>query len=181
MSIRRVLGIPEKPHHSSAETDTVRKIVDALDQLDQNQARFIAAFGYILGRVANADMHISAEETREMERIIKEYGHLPEDQALIIVQMAKTHNQLFGATENFLVTREFNHIATRDEKLALLHCLYAVSAVDEGVSSVEDNEIRQIASELLIEHPDFISVRSAWKNQITLFQNLPGPDTGSSN
>src|SRR5690242_15942159 len=100
MSLRRILGLPDKPAHaSSAETESVRKVVEALDQMDPERARFIAAFGYILGRVANADMRISPEETQEMERILREYGHLPEEQALIVVQMAKTHNQLFGATE----------------------------------------------------------------------------------
>src|ERR1051326_8426568 len=117
MSIRSFLGIPDQPRPAGAETETVRKVVEALDQMDPERARFIAAFGYILSRVANADMHISAEETRAMEKIIVETGALPEDQAIIVIQMAKTRTQLFGATENFLVTREFSRIATREQKL----------------------------------------------------------------
>src|SRR5205085_5860555 len=62
---------------------------DLLDQLEPERARFIAAFGYILGRVANADLKISPEETRAMERIIKERGGLPEEQALIVVQRSE--------------------------------------------------------------------------------------------
>lgn len=149
-------------HAPSAETETVRKVVDALNQLEPSRARFIAAFGYLLSRVANADMNISPEETRAMERIVMESGGLPEEQALIVVEMAKERAQLFGGTENFLVTREFDRIATREQKLALLDCLFAVSAAEDDISLVEDNEIRQIASELHLDHPDFISVRSAW-------------------
>lgn len=172
MSIRSFLGLSEKPpSSSSAETETVRKVVEALDHLEESRARFIAAFGYILSRVANADMNISPEETRAMERNVMEYGDLAEEHAIIVVQMAKTRNQLFGATENFLVTREFNRIATRDQKVALLGCLFAVSAAEDDISSMEDTEIRQIASELQLEHRDFISVRYNWKDRLGVFKD----------
>ena len=171
MSIRNFLGIPDK-HANSADTETVRKVIEALDQLDPARARFIAAFGYILSRVANADLQVSPEETHAMERIIMERGGLPEEQALIVVQTAKTRTQLFGGTENFLVTREFSRIATREEKLALLDCLFAVAAAENGISTTEDNEIRQIVNELGLSHPDFIGVRSRWKDQLTVFKQI---------
>ena len=72
--------------HSRSET--VRKIVEELDSLDQERARYIALYAYILGRVANADLEIDEDETREMERLVVEYGDIPEDQAVIVVQMA---------------------------------------------------------------------------------------------
>lgn len=169
MSIRSFLGIPDQ-HAASADTETVRKVIEALDQLDPARARFIAAFGYILSRVANADLTISPEEVHAMERIIMERGGLPEEQALIVIQTAKTRAQLFGGTENFLVTREFSRIATREEKLALLDCLFAVAAAEGGISATEDNEIRQIVNELGLGHPDFIAVRSRWKDQLNVLK-----------
>jgi len=169
VSIRDFLGIPEK-RSATGDTDTVRKVIEQLDQLPPERARFIAAFGYILGRVAYADMKISPEETHAMERIIVERGGLPEEQALIVVQTAKTRTELFGGTENFLVTREFSRIATREEKLALLDCLFAVAAAEAHISTAEDNEIRQIVNELGLDHPDFIAVRSRWKDQLSVFR-----------
>jgi uncharacterized tellurite resistance protein B-like protein len=169
VSIRNFLGIPDK-HTATADTETVRKVIEALDQMDPERARFIAAFGYLLSRVANADLTISPEETRAMERIIMERGGLPEEQALIVIQTAKIRTQLFGGTENFLVTREFSRIATREEKLALLDCLFAVAAAEDGISAAEDNEIRQIVNELGLSHPDFIGVRSRWKDQLTVLK-----------
>ena len=128
----------------------------------------------ILGRVANADSHISPEESRAMEQILSAY--LPEDQALIVLQTAKMHNQLFGATENFLVTREFSRIATREQKLALLDCLFRVSAQEGDISAAEDNEVRKISAELGLEHRDYIATRAAWITRLTLMANLPqGP------
>jgi uncharacterized tellurite resistance protein B-like protein len=172
MSIRDFLNLKAGRESSSPETETVRKVVEALDALPPERARYIAAFGYILGRVANADLKISPEETRVMERIVMEQGQLPAEQAMIVVQTAKSRTQLFGGTENFLVTREFARIATRGQCLALLDCLFAVSAAEEDISMVENNEIRQIASELGLEHREFIQVRSAWKDRLRVLKNL---------
>lgn len=73
------------PQNRSAETETVRKVIDALDHLDPSRARFVAAFGYLLSRVANADLKISPEETRAMEQTVMEVGGLPEEQELGIL------------------------------------------------------------------------------------------------
>ena len=158
---------------NTGDTDTVRKIVDALDQMEPARARYIAAFAYLLSRVADADLEISPEETRAMERIVIERGGLPPEQAILVVQMAKTQNRLFGGTENFLVTREFNRIATREQKLALLHCLFAVSSADQSISNVEDHEIRNIANELLLTHQDFIDVRLAFRDYLEVLKDPP--------
>ncbi len=154
----------------SAETETVRKITEALDRMEPERARYIAAFAYLLGRVARADLNISAEETRAMERIVMEKGGVPEEQAVIVVQIAKSQNILFGATENYLVSREFNGMATQEQKLALIDCLFAVAAADESISTVEDNEASQIADELRIEHKDYIAIRSSYRQYLAVLK-----------
>jgi uncharacterized tellurite resistance protein B-like protein len=159
--------------NASAATDTVRKITRALDSLDADRAKFIAAFAYLLSRVARADLNISPEETGVMERIIMERGGLPEEQAIIVVQMAKTQSILFGGTENYLVCQEFRALATHEQKMALLDCLYAVASADASVTLIEDTEISQIADELRIEHPDFISVRSKYREYLAVLKKTP--------
>ena len=178
MSVLKFLGLEQKDAAASAaaETDTVRRITDALDRLDPDRARYIAAFAYILSRVSHADLNISPEETRAMEQILVERGGLPEAQAILVVQMAKTQSLLFGGTENFLVTREFNKIATREQKVALLDCLFAVSSSDESISVTEDNEIRQITSELRLDHADFIAARSRYRQHLAVLKEPPGKD-----
>ena len=174
MSILRYLGLnPTAPPTGTAETETVRRITQALDRLDPERARYIAGFAYVLSRVARADLKISDQETRAMERIVAEQGGMPEEQAIIAVQIAKTQNKLFGGTENFLVTREFNKIASLDQKLALLDCLFAVAASEELISTEEDNEIRQIADELGLDHRDFIAVRSKHRDQLSFLNRPP--------
>jgi uncharacterized tellurite resistance protein B-like protein len=156
---------------SAADTETVRKIATALDRMDPVRARFVAAFAYLLSRVAFADMEISEAETREMERIVREKGSLPDEQAVIVVQIAKTQNRLFGGVENFLVTREFNQIAIHEQKIALLHCLFAVAVADGSVSSAEDTTIRKMASELLLDHADFIEVKSHYREFLAVLKD----------
>jgi uncharacterized tellurite resistance protein B-like protein len=162
----------------SGDTDTVRRIVGALDRMDPARARYIAAFAYILGRVALADRHCSDEETRTMERLVMRHGGLPEEQAVVVVQIAKSQNALFGGTEDFLVTREFNELATPEQKLSLLDCLYAVSAADDSIATVEDNEIRRIALELHVPFDAFIRVRLAHRARLAVLK--PGPEGSTS-
>jgi uncharacterized tellurite resistance protein B-like protein len=174
VSILSFLGLSDQPARAgTAEASMVREIVEALDNLDEDRARFIAAFGYLLGRVANADLRISPEETQAMERIIVAQGSISAEQAGIVARLAAARNQLFGGTENFLVTREFNRVATRQEKLALLDCLFAIASAEDGISTVEDNEIRQIVHEIGLGHPDFIAVRAKWKDHLAVLKNLP--------
>jgi uncharacterized tellurite resistance protein B-like protein len=157
----------------SSETETVRKITQALDRLEPARAKYVAAFAYLLGRAARADLKISMMETQAMERIIAERGGLPEEQAVIVVQMAKSQNILFGATENFLVSREFKELSSYAERMALVECLFAVAASDHSISTIEDNEISQIADELRIEHRDFISIRSKYRDCLAVLQRSP--------
>ena len=183
MSIWKFLGLeaaaPKKKSQGtsvSAETETVRKIVGELDRLEPERARYIAAFAYLLSRVAHADLHISPEETHAMERIVRERGGLPEKQAILVVQMAKTRSLLFGYTENFLVAREFHKIASREQKLSLLDCLFAVSSADKSISTVEDNEIRKISRELHLSHQDFIAVRLNYRDHLAVLKNSSSPE-----
>jgi len=185
VSILRFLGLDSAERRAKtglSETETIRKIVDSLDQLPEDEARRIAGFAYILSRVARADLEISADETRTMERIVRELGKLSAEQAILVVQMAKTQSLLFAGTENFLVTREYNRLASHEEKLGLLECLFAVSAADESISAVEDHEIRRIASELGLEHRDFIAARSTYREHLAVLRTPPpgGPTDESS-
>lgn len=170
MSVLRFLGLEETRAQPSSETETVRKITRELDAMAPGQARYIAAFAYILSRVARSDLIISEEETAAMEELVAQHGELSHEQAMLVVQMAKTQNLLFGATEDFLVTREFKRIASHEQKIGLLHCLFAVSAADETISGGEDNAIRQISRELGLEHHEFIEVRLKFRDQLSFLK-----------
>jgi len=166
--------------NSQADTDTVRKIVGALEAMPAERARYVAAFAYVLSRVAHADLDISPQETERMEEIVRRLGGLPEEQAVLVAQIAKAQNRLLGGTEDFLVTREFAAIATPEQRRELLAALCEVAAADGSISSQEEARIRQIASELDFTHADYIEALSKWRDQREVLRGLPGSGAGSS-
>ncbi|MEM7051805.1 MAG: TerB family tellurite resistance protein [Acidobacteriota bacterium] len=175
MSILKFLGLEKAPDESSeGDTETVRKIVAQLESMSPERARFVAAFAYTLSRVANADLEIDEAETRAMEHIVAQVGELPEDQAVLAVQIAKSQARLFGGTENFLVTREFKEISSAEERRRLLDCLFAVSAADGAISSEEELQVKRIASELGFSHQKMVEIRSTWNHKRAILKNLPG-------
>jgi uncharacterized tellurite resistance protein B-like protein len=85
---------------------------------------------------------------------------------MVVVQLAKTSNLLFGGTANFLVAREFSAMASYEQKLALMRCLFGVSATDESISLAEEAEIHRIAKELDIQQPDLVALRESHKRYL---------------
>jgi len=158
VSLLKWLGLSEE---ESAPVDSVAEIERALTELEPADARYLACFAYILQRIARADHVITDGEAALIQRLVAEHGGLPPDRAALVARIAQTENLRHGGTEDFIVTRQFAAIATREQKLALLDCLFAVSAADESIRTIEDNEIRRVASEIRLDHADYIQVRAA--------------------
>jgi uncharacterized tellurite resistance protein B-like protein len=164
-SIRAWLGVDAQETEDFAP---LRQTLEVLDHLEPDRARHLAAFAYLLGRVAHADQHVSPDETRAMEALVRQHGQLADEQASVVVQLAQTSNRLFGGTANFLVAREFAELASYDQRLALMACLFALSATDAAISVAEEGEIHRIAKELRIDPSDLSALRLAHQ------RHLPG-------
>jgi uncharacterized tellurite resistance protein B-like protein len=169
--LARIDALP-KPAAAAAETATVRRIVSRLESLPPAEARYLAAFAYIMSRAAHADLEISDAETAAMERYLVELGGLDESQAVVVVQMAKLQSNLHGATEDFLVTREFGRIATEEQKLALLRSCFAVGAADDSISADEASVVNQIARELDLSREQLNGVRAEFQERLSAIQAL---------
>ena len=169
-SLRRLLGL-ETEVDEVRDTETVARIAAELDQLEPDRARFLAAFAYVLARVARADLEVSDAETRKMVELVREFSDLPPAQATLVVLMAKTHAIALGGTENYLVTRQFRELATRGQRIDLVRCLFAVAAADENISSVESTEITQIGGELGFTREEIAGLRASFRDQLSVLQN----------
>jgi uncharacterized tellurite resistance protein B-like protein len=177
MSLLRMLGLaPDSDTEETAETgsDTLERIASALERFGPERALFMASFAYTLSRVAHADLDISDDETRVMREIVLEHGKLDDAEASLVVEMAKEHTVLFGATEGYSVTREYNQRATHEQKLALLDCLFAVSAADHLITAEEEREIRKIADELHLTRKDYTATRLTYRNHLSIFKDSGG-------
>ena len=80
---------------------------------------------------------------------------------------------MLGPTHNFVAIREFREVATHDQKLGLLQCLFGVAASDGVVTGAEEEEIRTISRGLLLEDRDYLAVRSAYGDKRSVMQSRP--------
>ena len=154
------------------DTETVRRIAGQLDALPVDRARFLAAFAYILTRAAAADMDISHAESRAIEQLVAEHGDLPEPQAVLVAQIAKNQSLLAGATEDYLVTRQFRELSTADDRLALLRCCYLIGAADDTITSQESDTLQQIAKELDIDRDAVNRIRNEFAPKLAAIQAM---------
>ncbi len=157
---------------TAQETATVRRIVERLEALPPAQARFLARFAYVMSRAAHADLEISDAETRAMERYVVNLGHIDEAQSVLVVEMAKLQARHHGATEDFLVTREFAREATLEQKLDLLRCCFAVGASDDTITAEESGVVNQIANELDLDRDALNRVRAEFHENLSGIQAM---------
>ncbi len=174
MAMRRFLpGPTDRPFPTDErDTETVRRIAGQLDALPVERARFLAAFAYILTRAAAADMDISQAEVRAIEQLVVEHGGLPDPQAVLVAQIARSQSLLSSGTEDYLVTRQFRELSTEADRLALLRCCYIVGAADETITSQESDTFQQIAKELDLDRDAVTVIRQEFAPKLAAIQRM---------
>jgi len=178
MAMRRFLGgagIPGDsmdPGMTDRDTETVRRIARELEAMPVDRARFLAAFAYILTRAAAADLTISPEESHAIERLVAEHGGLPEAQAVLVSQIARSQSLLHGGTEDYLVTRQFRELSTEEDRLALLRCCYLVGAADDTITAAESDLLQQIARELDLDRDAVNVIRNEFAPKLAAIQAM---------
>ena len=163
---------PGATARETTEADVVRHIVHELEALPERRARYLATFAWVLGRAAHADSHVSDAELRKMEEIVQLLGHLPEAQAVLVVEMARNQIRLFGGTQNYAITREFRELSTPEQRIELLECVFAVSAADASITVVEEGEARKISRELALTQAEFMTARAAYVEHLEALKSL---------
>ena len=188
MSLRRLFGgsssddaaataatapaVPATDGSDPTDTDTIRRIAAQLDALPMEQRRFIGGFAYVLGRAANADLEFSPEEVTFMEQTVIEVGGLPEAQAVLVVQIARSQAELQGATEDYLVTRQFAASASKEDRERLLRLAFAVGAADDSISSEESAVINEIGKELSFTPAEIDTMRMEFADKLSVIQEM---------
>ena len=123
-----------------------------------------------MARIANADLEIDASETEQMQGIVTRIAGIEDAEAVLVVEIAKSQARTLGGTQDYMVTREFRSISTRDQRGVLLECLYEVAAADGTISTDESAEIVKIGEELGFTRPESNSLRSRYRDKLAEFQ-----------
>ncbi|MBI3752056.1 MAG: TerB family tellurite resistance protein [Chloroflexi bacterium] len=160
------------PTADATDTETVRRIVGQLEAMPRDQARFLAAFAYILTRAAAADLDISEAEQRVIEGLVADHGSLPESHAVLVAQMARSQSLLYGGTEDYLVTRQFKSLSSDEQRLALLRCCYLVGAADDDISVAESDTLQEIASELDVDRAAVNAIRHEFEPKLSTIKAM---------
>jgi uncharacterized tellurite resistance protein B-like protein len=155
------------PMATVADTESVRLISLQLSAMPPARARFLAAFAYLLGRAANANLAVTEVEIAEMTRLVAEVGGLDAETARLVIVLADSQSENYGATEDYLVTREFKAIATMEERERLLRCCFMVMAADDEVDETESWLANRMAEELDIERADLNHIRAEFYEKLS--------------
>ena len=166
------LNPPEEAVEAGRESAAVRAVAERLDGLDPDRARLVAALAMVLARAARADLEASTREMALIASILQQYAGLSADQADLVTEMVSHRNQLFGVTEDYMATRDFKSLATDHELGCILNCLFAVCAADDSISLVEEEEVRQVASELGFTHEEYTAARSTFREKRAVLKGL---------
>ena len=162
----------ERPQPATGETQSIRRIAGQIEAMPIEQRRFIAGFAYVLARAAHADLEISETELRFMEKAVVDVGHLSEAQAVLVVEMARNMAELYGATDDFVVTREFAGNSTREQREDLLRTAFAVGAADDTITAAESAELNEIGKELGFRSDEVDSIRNEFRDQLSAIQAM---------
>lgn len=173
MSILRFLGLGGPGPGRDAEPDSLTEMVTTLESLPADEARLAAAFAYLLARVAGADLRTDDTEKASMAERLAAFGQMEAAQADVLAETAVRAAEAHGATDDHLVARAFRDMTELPERLRLLRCLYAVAAADETITTIEDNEIFEIATAIGVGRSDVLALRIEWKEYLGTMKALP--------
>ena len=169
------LAAPPDGDADPAASPAVQAVADRLDGLEPQRARLVAALALVLARVARADMQSSERELAVIASILQEYAGLTAEQAGLATEMISHRHRLFGVSDAYLATREFKRLASPRELDCILRCLFAVGAADDSIALVEEEEVRQVASELGFSHEQFVAARARFATSARSCAAFGGP------
>jgi transposase-like protein len=155
---------------TTAETETVRRVVGRLEALPPERARLVAAAAYTLARAAYADLDISDAETKIIEEALMTRGSVDESTAVLVAEMVKLQAKTVGGTEDYVVTRELKSLATPDQKANILRAAFQIAAASGSISAEESSEVNEIARELDIEADTLNAIRAEFHEQLESVQ-----------
>lgn len=129
---------------------------DAL-KISDKELRRLSLAGGLLARVAYADQQVSEEESQVIIAAIKKHWGISDVEAGIVAKAAAANVQ--GNLDYYRLTRSFFEATREDERVRFLDVLFAVTTSDGQATFEEVEEIRQIASGLLLTHQQFIQAK----------------------
>lgn len=173
MSLLRFLGLGGSSNWRESEPASLAEIAAQLDALPAEEARFVAAFSYLLARIAGADLRTDDAERDAIAHHLMTFAEIDAERARLLADTAIRAAATYSPSDDHLVARAFRDMTEEPERIRLLRCLYAVAAADENVSTQEDNEIFEVARAIGVRRTSVVAVRLEFKEYIGAMKALP--------
>jgi uncharacterized tellurite resistance protein B-like protein len=173
LSLLRFLGIGGRSDGRDDEPASLIEIAAHLDNLPSEEARFVAAFAYLLARIAGADLRTDDTEREAMAHRLETFAEIDADLATLLSKTAIAAAATHSASDDHLVARAFRNMSAQPERIRLLRCLYAVAAADEIITTLEDNEIFEVANAIGVQRSDVVALRFEFKEHLGALKALP--------
>lgn len=144
---RRVLKkIELKSAHSKIPTN-----------LPEEKLYFICLVGTLMAAVAHVDEHFDPAEKKALKRCLTDQFSLKGKELTLLFDVVEEQaRQGFDFHE---VATELNRIASYNDRIHLMECLFEVSIADGKMSHEEAEEVRRITKALRIPHKTFIEYK----------------------
>ncbi len=92
----------------------------------------------------------------------------------MVVEIAKHQAELYGGTEDYVVTREFAARATDEQRRAAVAACFAVVASDNEISAEEYAELTELARELDLTRTELNDIRRDYRDKLTVIKQMRG-------
>jgi len=130
-------------------------------EADWNRATLV---GVLLARIVHVDEGWSGREREVVEKALADRFGLDEStRELLLTVMDEEAGR---DTDLQRICSEYCRISTMEQRLEVLHALFAVASADSKISKEEVERIREIAHLLWISTPEYLAVRDRYRDRI---------------
>ena len=141
-------------------SESVERIARAFEDFDDETARYLGAFAYVLARLATSDHEVDDREVAVIELALLDIAGIEPGHARLVAEAAHIEATEEGGTQNYIATREFRRLASREQRVLLLKCLLQVAGADGEITPEERTTTLNIAGELGFSPPELTALRA---------------------
>jgi uncharacterized tellurite resistance protein B-like protein len=134
---------------TEAVSEDTSRMLNLLSKHDPDSASYLAAFSFALARVAFADNEVTESERKAMRRILRDVANLEPSEVEFIMELSMMHK----LAQTQIANRGGSELCA-DRATHFIESLYEIARADGSVSQEESSEIKSIAAEFGIAHPD---------------------------
>ena len=122
--------------------------------LPEEKLYFICLVGTLMATIAHVDDHFDAAEKKALKRCLIDQFALKGKELTLLFDVVE--EQACQGFDFYEVAKELNRVASFNDRIHLMECLFEVSIADGKMAHDEAEEIRRITKALRIPHKTFI-------------------------